>query len=78
MEGTWVTNNCDKLLHKSLNHFGFRLYNTKFRPYFDISIETKPPNTLLGLSIPAMSYGVDAEVDISVVFISSGAESQSQ
>ena len=42
-----------------------------------ISIETKPTNTLLGLSFPAISYGVDAEVD-SVVFISSRAESQSQ
>ena len=34
MDGTWVTNNCDKLLQKSLNHFGFRLYSPQFRQYF--------------------------------------------
>ena len=78
MEGTWVTNNCDKLLHKSLNHFGFRPCTPCTFYKSPGVLNWLPANPLSGLSEPTMSYGFDAEVDSSVVFISSGAESQSQ
>ena len=64
MEGTWVTNNCDKLWKKSLNHLALDCTTPSS---VHISIETKPTNTLLGLSFLARCYGVDAEVESSVL-----------